>query len=167
MALLPILKFPDPRLKLVAKPIDRFDPALIQLRDDLLETMYANDGIGLAATQVNVQARIVVMDLSDNSTQPLYFINPIITHTQDTSLKEEGCLSFPGIFAKVQRSAQIIVDYMDLQGNAHTINADGLLAICLQHEIDHLNGITFFDHLSSLKQKMIRNKLNKQRDNIL
>lgn len=166
MALLPILKFPDPKLKLVAEPIERFDASLLQFSADLFETMYANDGVGLAATQVNVQQRVFVIDLSDNKDQPLCIINPEIISAQGETIHEEGCLSFPDVYAKVKRSAEITLNYMDVHGAAQTITADSWLAICIQHEIDHLNGITFFDHLSSLKQKLIRNKLAKQRDKI-
>ncbi|HSX20240.1 MAG TPA: peptide deformylase [Gammaproteobacteria bacterium] len=166
MAILPILKFPDPRLKLVAEPVASFDDSLLKMCTDLQETMYKFDGIGLAATQCNIQQRIVIIDISDSFDQPMQLINPVITQKDGSVTREEGCISFPGIYAKVTRSAEVTVEYFDLQGKAQQLQADGLLAVCIQHEIDHLDGITFFDHLSTLKQKLIRSKLEKQRDKI-
>lgn len=166
MALLPILEFPDPRLKLIAKPVTNFDADLLTFCTDLIETMYHEDGVGLAATQVNVQQRIFAIDVSDNQNAPLCIINPEIVSAQGTIVWEEGCLSFPGIFAKVKRNAEVILDYYTPDGTKHTLNADGLLAVCIQHEMDHINGITFFDHLSPLKKQLIRKKLEKARDRI-
>lgn len=164
MALLPILKFPDHRLKLVAEPVYMFDAALAQLCADLQETMYKFDGIGLAATQCNIQQRIAIIDVSSTMNQPLCLINPVITQKSGSANNEEGCLSFPNVYAKVQRSAEITIEYHNVNGEKQTLAANGLLAVCIQHEIDHLDGITFFDHLSSLKQKLLRSKLEKQRD---
>lgn len=164
MALLTVLQFPDPRLKLVAKPVETFDQQISKIFTDLIETMYAADGVGLAATQVNIQQRIFVMDLSDNKQQPLCLINPRILQANDTITWEEGCLSFPNIFAKVKRSANIMVEFHDLKGQIQQLEAKELAAVCIQHEIDHLDGITFYDHLSPLKQKMLRKKIEKQYD---
>lgn len=166
MATLSVLRFPDPRLKLVAKPTESFDAELASIATNLFETMYEFDGVGLAATQVNVLQRIFVIDLSDNRSQPMCFVNPTITASVGEITHEEGCLSFPGAYAKVKRKEQITVEYFDLEGQPHTLEAQGLLSICIQHELDHLDGVTFFDHLSSLKQKLIRSKLDKQRDKI-
>jgi peptide deformylase len=166
MALLPILKYPDPRLKLVAKQVEAFDAALATTCADLFETMYAFDGVGLAATQVNIQQRIFVLDISENQTDPLCIINPKIIATQGLVNREEGCLSFPGVFAKVQRHAQITVEYATVTGDKQTLEATDLLAICIQHELDHLDGITFFDHISPLKRKLLRAKLDKYRDKV-
>ncbi len=167
MALLPILKYPDPKLKLVALQVEKFDVSLHNSCADLLETMYAYDGVGLAATQVNIQQRIFVLDISEDRTQPLCVINPKIVATHGKINWEEGCLSFPGVYAKVQRYAQISLEYLNQQGEPQTLEADGLLSVCIQHELDHLDGITFFDHLSPLKRKLLRVKLEKQRDKIL
>lgn len=167
MALLPILKYPDPRLKIVATPVTIFDENLNQTCADLLETMYAYEGIGLAATQTNITQRIFVLDLSHNRSQPFCIINPEITAHTGTLTREEGCLSFPGVYAKVQRHAEITLKYFTAAGVEQTLNATELLAVCIQHELDHLNGITFFDHISPLKRKLLRAKLDKQRDKIL
>lgn len=164
MALLPILEFPDPRLKLVAKPVEEFDTTVITLCNDLLETMYHEDGVGLAATQANIQLRVFTIDISDQQNQPLCIVNPTIVNAIGTQTWEEGCLSFPDIYAKVKRNAEVVLEYYTPEGAKQTLNADGLLAVCIQHEIDHLNGITFFDHLSSLKKQLIRRKLEKMRE---
>jgi peptide deformylase len=167
MALLPILQFPDPKLKLVAKQVDVFNADLNAICRDLLETMYEFHGVGLAATQVNIQQRIIAIDISEDRNQGLCLINPEITHSEGDLNWEEGCLSFPGVFAKVRRKENITVEYYDLKGKLHTMDASELTAICIQHEIDHLDGITFYDHLSPLKQKMLRKKLEKQYDKSL
>jgi len=167
MAVLPVVRFPDPRLKLVAKSVESFGEALTKICADMLETMYAAEGVGLAATQVNVQQRIIVLDISEDRSQVLCLINPIIIKAEDEIVWEEGCLSFPGVYAKVKRSAKVKVEFYDIQGERQEMEADGLTAVCLQHEIDHLNGITFYDHLSPLKQQMLRKKLSKQRDSVL
>lgn len=167
MALLNILQYPDPRLKLVAKPVEKFDSALAAICTDLEETMYQHDGVGLAATQVNIQQRIFVLDVSKAQREPLYIINPNITNADGSVTWEEGCLSFPNIFAKVKRYATLTLEYCNLDGKAQRLTADGLLAVCIQHELDHLNGITFFDHLSSLKKKLLTSKIEKQRAKIV
>lgn len=167
MALLPILRFPDPKLKLVAKPVEVFGEEITKIYNDMLETMYGSDGIGLAATQANIQQRILVMDISEDKSAPMCFINPEIYSTSEDIISEEGCLSFPGVYANVKRKAKIILDFYNLEGEKQSLTTDGLAAICLQHEIDHLNGITFYDHLSPLKQRMLRKKLEKQYDKSL
>jgi peptide deformylase len=167
MARLPILRFPDPKLKLVAKPVEIFDQDLQKLCANLLETMYESEGIGLAATQAGVLQRVFVMDLSERKDQPLCFINPKIVAASDEITWEEGCLSFPGAYAYVKRNAKITVEYLNWQGEAQSLQAEGLNAVCIQHEIDHLDGVTFYDHLSPLKQKMMRKKLEKQYDRML
>jgi len=167
MSLLSVLQFPDPRLKLVAKPVQNFGAELKQLCADMFETMYEFDGIGLAATQVNILQRIIVMDISENKTADLCLINPTIIEASDEVIQEEGCLSFPGVYGKVKRNAKITVEFFNPEGHLHQLTTDGLTAICIQHEIDHLNGITFYDHLSTLKQSMIRKKLTKLYDKTL
>lgn len=161
MAILTVLKYPDPKLKLVGEQVTGFDAALAARCADLFETMYEYDGIGLAAIQVNIQQRIFVVDISEDQTQGLCFINPVITNKQGTSIENEGCVSFPGIFAKVTRNAEITVEYYNIAGEPQKLTATGLLAVCIQHEMDHLNGITFYDHLSPLKKKLLRSKLEK------
>ncbi|MEY3982139.1 MAG: peptide deformylase [Pseudomonadota bacterium] len=162
MALLPILRFPDERLRTVAKPVTVFDAALRQLTQDMAETMYEAPGIGLAATQVNVHQRVVVIDVSDDQKDLQVFINPEIEEVNGMQTYEEGCLSVPGIYDKVDRPSDVRVRYQDLDGQTHVLETGGLLAICIQHEIDHLNGKVFVDHLSQLKQTRIKNKLAKQ-----
>ena len=161
MALLPILRFPDPRLRTVAKPIEQVDDALRALIDDMFETMYDAPGIGLAATQINVHQRLLVVDVSEDKNQPLVFINPEILQRDGVEEMEEGCLSVPGIYDKVQRAERIKVRALDRDGNRFELEADGLLAVCIQHEIDHLDGKLFVDYLSSLKRQRIRKKLEK------
>lgn len=163
MALLNILQFPDSRLKKKAALIDIFDQEIFKLVNDMLETMYEAQGVGLAAIQVNVPKQIIVIDVSKHHNEPLCLINPEITGHREWVEEDEGCLSFPGVFAKVKRSKEVDVTFYDAVGKLHQISADGLLAICIQHEMDHLNGITFYDHLSSLKQTMLRKKLDKFR----
>lgn len=162
MALLPILRFPDPRLKKVAQPVTVFDEKLRQLVADMAETMYEAPGIGLAATQVDVHQRVVVIDVSEDKNELLVFINPQLSQCEGLQVGEEGCLSVPGIYDKVERAERVSIAYLDLDGQPHTMAADELLAVCIQHEIDHLNGIVFVDHLSQLKQGRIKSKLAKQ-----
>lgn len=164
MAVLPILKFPDLRLKLEGKLINEFDSNLRIIYENLLETMYSADGIGLAATQVDIQLSLFVLDISNKRNAPTCFINPKILENSGEVVSEEGCLSFPGVHAKIKRYAEITMEYQDLDGQTHNIQATGLDAYCMQHELDHLKGITFFDHLSPLKQKMLKKKYLKQRD---
>ena len=162
MALLNILRYPDPRLNLVTKPVEQVDERIKQLVADMAETMYAAPGIGLAATQVNVHERVVVIDLTETHDQLQVFINPEITWSSDTLQSyEEGCLSIPGIYDKVERPDAVTVTALDLDGKPFTLETDGLLAVCIQHEIDHLNGKLFIQHLSRLKQNRIRQKVLK------
>ncbi len=162
MAKLEILEFPDPRLRTVAKPVEKVDDELRKLIDDMFETMYACPGIGLAATQVNVHQRLIVMDLSEDQSQPRVFINPEITPlTDELAPYEEGCLSVPGFYEKVQRPARVRIKALDRDGNAFEEEADELLATCIQHEIDHLDGKLFVDYVSRLKRDRIKKKLEK------
>jgi peptide deformylase len=162
MAVLEILEFPDPRLRTEAKPVSQVTDATRELIDNMLETMYAAPGIGLAATQVNVHQRLLVMDVSEDKSDPLVFINPTFT-VLDPALDDydEGCLSVPGFYEAVSRPQQVEVSAMDRNGDAFTCQLAGLAAICLQHEIDHLNGKLFVDYLSPLKRQRIRKKLEK------
>ena len=162
MALLPILRFPDPRLKKVALPVDNVDDEVRRLAHDMAETMYEAPGIGLAATQVDVHRRVIVIDISETRDQLLVVINPELIASEGEQVGEEGCLSVPGIYDKVERAECVVVRYLDLDGNVQTIEAEGLLAVCLQHEMDHLQGKVFVEHLSPLKQMRIKNKLVKQ-----
>lgn len=162
MALLPILRFPDPRLKKVAAPVPQVDESIKRLVRDMAETMYEAPGIGLAATQVDVHKRVIVIDISETRDQLLALVNPEIVAREGTQVCEEGCLSVPGIYDKVERAESVEVAYLDLDGTRKTIDADGLLAVCLQHEIDHLDGKVFVDHLSQLKQMRIKAKMAKQ-----
>ena len=163
MALLPILEFPDPRLRTVAKPVTQFDDTLRQLVRDMLETMYDAPGIGLAATQINVHKRIVVIDVSEEKNQPQVFINPEIDLLDESTCEyDEGCLSVPGFFETVIRPAKIRVKAFNEKGEAFTLEPDGLLATCIQHELDHLNGKLFGDHISLFKRTRIRSKLEKK-----
>jgi len=161
MALLPILRFPDERLRTVAKPVTVFDDALRKLVADMAETMYEAPGIGLAATQVNVHQRVVVIDVSEDQKGLQAFVNPVIESLSGMQTYEEGCLSVPGVYDKVDRPSDVCVRYQDLDGKEHVLETGDLLAICIQHEIDHLNGKVFVDHLSQLKQTRIKNKLAK------
>jgi peptide deformylase len=163
MAKLEILEFPDPRLRTVAKPVEQFDAALRQLVDDMVETMYDAQGIGLAATQVNVHQRLLVLDVSENQDTPRVYVNPEIVEREGSETCEEGCLSVPGIYAEVSRAERITVAAQDAEGQAFREALDGLQAICVQHEIDHLEGKLFVDYLSPLKQRMVAKKLEKQR----
>jgi len=162
MAKLEILHFPDSRLRSKAKPVDAVDDALRRLIDDMFETMYAAPGIGLAATQVNVHKRVVVIDLSQEQDDPRVFINPEILDREGEEEMDEGCLSVPGIYERVRRAERIRVRALDRDGQAFEYEADGLLAVCIQHEIDHLDGKLFVDYLSQLKRNRIRKKLEKQ-----
>ena len=163
MAKLHILEFPDPRLRTIAKPVEQVDASLRQLVDDMFETMYAAPGIGLAATQVNIHQQLLVLDVSEDHTRPLVFINPEILRAEGHQVYQEGCLSVPGIFADVKRAESITVKALDRDGNAFQLDADGLLAVCIQHEMDHLAGKVFVDYLSPLKRELVRKKLAKQR----
>jgi len=161
MPLLEILKFPDERLRTKAKPVEAVTDEIRQLVDDMFETMYAAPGIGLAATQVNVHQRIVVIDVSPEKDQPLCLINPVITAKDGVEQYEEGCLSVPGIYETVERAEHIHLTALNRDGEEFKMEADELLAICIQHELDHLMGKLFVDYLSPLKRNRIRKKLEK------
>ncbi|BEV72431.1 MULTISPECIES: peptide deformylase [unclassified Paludibacterium] len=161
MALLNILHYPDERLHKVAKPIDKVDDEVVQLIDDMVETMYASKGVGLAATQVNVHRRLVVIDVSEEREGATAFINPEIIEKIGETEYEEGCLSVPGIYETVRRAERVRVRALGRDGKPFELEADGLLAICLQHEIDHLDGKVFVEYLSTLKQNRIRTKMKK------
>jgi peptide deformylase len=161
MAILNILQFPDPRLRNVARPVEQVDDAIRKFADDLLETMYAAPGIGLAATQVNVDKRVIVIDVSEDKSEPLYLINPEILELQGVEEMEEGCLSVPGVYETVQRADQVRIRALGLDGEPFEMEANDLLAVCIQHEIDHLDGKLFVDYLSQLKRTRIRKKLEK------
>ncbi|QVL48601.1 MAG: peptide deformylase [Thiocapsa sp.] len=162
MAKLDILTFPDPRLRRKAIPVARVDADIVRLVDDMLETMYAAPGIGLAAIQVNVPRRVVVIDVSENHDTPLCLINPEILAREGEEQMDEGCLSVPGFFEPVKRAERVRVQALDREGEPFTLDADGLLAVCIQHEIDHLDGKLFVDHISMLKRQRIRRKLEKE-----
>lgn len=162
MALLPILQYPDERLHTVAQPVAQVDERIRQLAADMAETMYEARGIGLAATQIDVHERVVVIDVSEERDKLLVLINPQITAKEGETVCEEGCLSIPGIYDKVTRAERISLNYTDLDGQAQSLEADGLLAICVQHEIDHLDGKLFVEYLSPLKQQRVRTKLKKR-----
>lgn len=163
MALLPILEFPDPRLRTVAKPVTEVDNNIRQLVADMFDTMYDAPGIGLAASQVNVHKRVVVIDVSEDKSQPLVFINPEIEVLDpEVSEYDEGCLSVPGFYETVVRPNHIRVKALDQDGKPFTVEPQGLLAVCIQHELDHLNGKLFVDHISPLKRTRIRAKLDKK-----
>ena len=162
MAKLDILRYPDPKLHTVAKPVQEIDARIRTLVADMLETMYDANGIGLAATQVNVHERVVVMDVSESRNEPIVLINPTITWMSAERIKgEEGCLSVPGIYDGVERAAAIKVSAQDADGNHQEMEADGLLAVCIQHELDHLMGKVFVEYLSILKRGRIKTKLLK------
>jgi len=161
--MLTILEFPDPRLRTKAQPVTVFDQALQDLVDAMLATMYAAPGIGLAATQVNVHKQLLVADVSEEKNQPLVLINPSIAAREGSQVYQEGCLSVPGIFAEVERADRIVVEALDRHGKPLRLEADGLLAVCVQHEMDHLLGKLFVDYLSPLKRDLVRKKLDKQR----
>lgn len=166
MPILDVLHFPDDRLRTVAKPVDEITPEIKQLAADMIETMYDENGVGLAATQVNVHLRVVVIDVSDTRDQPMAIINPTIINESGVEVSEEGCLSVPETNAEVERAEFVTLEYLDLNGEKQVVEADGLFAVCIQHELDHLKGKLFIDYLSSLKQKRIKTKLEKlQRQN--
>ncbi|SIQ91912.1 peptide deformylase [Marinobacterium stanieri] len=163
MAKLNILEFPDPRLRTIAEPVEQVDDEIRKIVDDMFETMYDAPGIGLAATQVNVHKRIVTIDISEEGNDPLVMINPEFTVLQD-ELEEmqEGCLSVPGFYEEVKRPNRILLKALDRDGNPYELEAEGLLAVCIQHELDHLNGKLFVDYLTALKRNRIRGKLEKK-----
>lgn len=166
MAIRPILTAPDPRLRQVSKPVDQVDDELRALMDDMLETMYDAPGIGLAAIQVGEPLRVIVMDLADKEEepQPRYFVNPeILDPSEEMGVYQEGCLSVPDYFDDVERPAKCRVRYLDYNGEEQVLEAEGLLATCIQHEMDHLEGILFIDHLSRLKRERVLKKLKKER----
>ncbi|MDH4107380.1 MAG: peptide deformylase [Gammaproteobacteria bacterium] len=163
MALLNILEFPDPRLRTRAVPVETVDDELRRLIDSMFETMYAAPGIGLAATQVDVHRRFLVADVSTDKSDPQVLINPEIVASEGEMINEEGCLSVPGIYAEVRRAEKIRVRYLDRDGNEVERDMDGLLAVCVQHEMDHLEGRLFVDYLSEAKRQKIRKRLQKER----
>ncbi len=163
MSILSILEFPDPRLRTKAQPVTRFDAALKNLSADMLETMYDAPGIGLAASQIDRHIQLLVLDVSEEKNAPMIIVNPRILEREGTQTCQEGCLSVPGIFADVDRSDRIRLAAQDVEGSPLELNADGLLAVCIQHEMDHLIGKLFVDYLSPLKRDMVRKKLEKQR----
>ena len=162
MAVLNILRYPDPRLHRIAEPVREVDEHIRQLVRDMAETMYAAPGIGLAATQVDFHKQLIVIDVSDGKDQPIVLINPKITHRDGEQVYQEGCLSVPGIYADVTRANTVRVEALNRRGEVYAIEADGLLAVCIQHEMDHLAGKVFVDYLSPLKREMVRKKLAKQ-----
>lgn len=163
MALLPILEFPDERLRTIARSVETVDDEIRSILDDMLETMYEAPGIGLAATQVNVHQRMIVIDVSEEKNQPLYLINPEITALDGVEEMDEGCLSVPGIYETVKRADRVSIKAQGYDGKVFKMDADDLLAVCIQHEIDHLDGKLFVDYLSPLKRNRIKKKLEKQR----
>jgi len=160
--ILPILEYPDKRLRTVAKPVEKINDAVNKLIRDMFDTMYNAPGIGLAATQVNFHQRIIVIDVSENQNEPISLINPEIIDKSGEIESEEGCLSVPSYYENVKRSNNIRVESLDQNGDIAQTNASGMLAICIQHEIDHLDGILFVDHLSKLKQKRLKKKTHKK-----
>lgn len=163
MALLQILRHPDPRLRQKAKVVSQFDQALTTLVDNMFETMYAAPGIGLAAVQVNVLQRVIVLDVSANQTQPLHLVNPVISMAAGEQEISEGCLSVPGVYETVRRAERVVVTAQNRAGEHFELEAEDLLAVCIQHEIDHLEGKLFVDYLTQLKQSRIRKKIEKER----
>lgn len=162
MALLKVLRFPDERLRTVAQPIEEFTPSLQTIIDDMFETMDAEKGVGLAATQVDVHQRLIVIDVSPERDDPIVLINPKIIAKDGIQISEEGCLSVPDCYAKVERAETVTVEALDRNGETFTREGSGLLAVCIQHEIDHLDGKLFVDYLSPLKRNRIRKKLEKE-----
>lgn len=163
MAVLPVLRFPDERLRTVAEPVAEVNDEIRAIIDDMFETMRDENGVGLAATQVNIHKRIVVMDVSEDSDTPIAFINPEIVKKSDkTMINEEGCLSVPGCYAKVTRHERVTVKALDRDGKEFSLDGDELMSICIQHELDHLAGVLFVDYLSPLKRKRIKAKLEKE-----
>jgi len=163
MAILEILEIPDPRLRIIAKPVTAFDADLLRLIEDMIQTMHEANGIGLAATQVDVHRRLLVLDVSESQDQPRVYINPEIVDAQGSETCEEGCLSVPGIYAEVSRAETIRVTAQNTDGSFFEEDLDGMHAVCVQHEIDHLDGKLFVDYLSPLKRRMLTKKLEKQR----
>ena len=163
MTKLVILEYPDPRLRKKAAPVTEVDDAVRQLADNMLETMYAARGVGLAATQVDIHKRLIVLDVSESRDQPLVLINPELLKLEGSGPGEEGCLSLPGIYDKLTRATHIRVRALDRGGKPFEMEADGLLAVCIQHEMDHLEGKLFVDYLSELKRQLIRRRLEKER----
>jgi len=163
MAKLTILEYPDPRLRTRAAPVTVFDQALGQLAEDMLETMYNAKGVGLAATQVNVHKRLLVADVSEERNSPLVLVNPRLVEAVDKSVNQEGCLSVPGVFEDVERARRVRIEFQDVTGARRELESEGLLGVCIQHEIDHLEGKLFVDYLSELKRERIRKKLEKER----
>lgn len=164
MAKLNILEFPDPRLRTVAKPIEKVDSTIVKYAEDMLETMYDAPGIGLAATQVNIHLRLIVLDVSDQKNDPIFLINPVITRAEGEIESSEGCLSIPGYSEPISRYETIEYQAIDLNGNEKKDVANGLLAICIQHEMDHLQGKLMVDRISSTKRQLIRKRLLKQQN---
>ncbi|RUO69642.1 peptide deformylase [Idiomarina ramblicola] len=162
MAKMTVLQYPDERLRKVAQKIEKVDDNIRSVIDDMFETMYEEQGVGLAATQVDIHKRLFVADCSEDQNEPMVFINPEITEAEGHFKNDEGCLSFPGVYAKVERAEKITVTALDKNGERFSRSAEGLLAICIQHEIDHLNGKLFVDYLSPLKRERIRKKLEKE-----
>ncbi|WP_370931535.1 peptide deformylase [Bartonella sp. DGB1] len=168
MAIKPIIVLPDPILKRISTPVEKVDQQILTLADDMLHTMYSAQGIGLAAVQIGVLQRVIVVDIGDNQNpDPRIFINPTVIHSSDTrSIYNEGCLSIPNVTAEVERPAQIKLSYINTKGQKVECDVDGLLATCIQHEIDHLDGLLFVDHLSKMKKNMVIKRFNKlQRQN--
>ena len=164
MTIKPLVLLPDPVLRAMSEPIERVDDEFRTLADDMLETMYDAPGIGLAAIQIGIPRRMLVIDCSgeEEENNPIVFINPeVVESSEERSVYEEGCLSIPDYYAEVQRPAEVTVDYVDRDGKEQQIKADGLLATCLQHEIDHLNGVLFIEHISKLKRDMVVRKFTK------
>ncbi|NMP17853.1 peptide deformylase [Thalassotalea sp. Y01] len=162
MTVLNVLRFPDERLRTIAEPVAEVTDETRQIIDDMFETMYAENGVGLAATQVDIHQRIVVIDVSEDKSEPIVLINPQITeHSGDIMINEEGCLSVPGSYAKVERNTEVTVNAINKDGEAFELDASELLAICIQHELDHLKGVLFIDYLSPLKRQRIKAKLEK------
>ena len=163
MPLLKILIFPDPRLRTVAKAVEKVDDSLKKLTEDMLETMYEGSGIGLAATQVDVHKRVIVADISEKKDEPLVLINPVLKKVIDPELKKysEGCLSVPGFYEELERPSEIEISFQDVNGQDHTLIANGLLSVVIQHEMDHLEGKMMVDSISNVKREMIRKKLSK------
>ncbi len=163
MAILPVLRFPDEKLRTKAQPVTDVNDEIRKIISDMFETMYAENGVGLAATQVDIHQRIVVIDVSENKEHPYVLINPeIIRKSDETLINEEGCLSVPGCYAKVDRSVDVTVKALDENGKEFSLDGEELLAICIQHELDHLNGVLFVDYLSPLKRQRIKKKLEKE-----
>ncbi len=162
MAILEILQYPDPRLGTPAKRIEKIDPATRKLIEDMAQTMYAASGVGLAATQVDVHRQIIVIDVSEDKNDLRVFVNPEITRREGMAVNQEGCLSIPGIYDNVERAESVTVTALDRNGSRFTLNASGMLATCIQHEMDHLSGKIFIDYLSELKQNRVRAKLKKR-----